>query len=267
VRPSTSHIPQPALQAPPPARHQPSISSMVTRVPCGHLRTTQNALAALQPTAAPSSPPFQRRTRRHTFPAPCLAPLPRGCRAPSRLERRTLKMAAHLPNPSTAAHTLASTRPSLSIDNHRCCACPLSPPLQPRYCTAACSLQVKVCTPVCCRGRRAVVSLAAASAAPTVSGQIGETVGQEWLQEDYVQVGTLGKVHGIRGEVVVTVETSFEEERFGRPGVLCVTRPGCLAAPACYGGRVRSASSLSHARAPWMRACAERSPRLAVQPQ
>ena len=36
-----------------------------------------------------------------------------------------------------------------------------------------------------------------------------------------LQVGRLGHAHGVAGEVVVNIETSSPEERFGRPGNLC----------------------------------------------
>lgn len=48
---------------------------------------------------------------------------------------------------------------------------------------------------------------------------IGTAVEPGWKDEDFIEVGTLGRPHGIRGEVVVSIDTSFPEERFANPGV------------------------------------------------
>lgn len=48
---------------------------------------------------------------------------------------------------------------------------------------------------------------------------VGTAVDAGWKDEDFVEVGTLGRPHGIQGEVVVSIDTSFPEERFSNPGV------------------------------------------------
>lgn len=48
---------------------------------------------------------------------------------------------------------------------------------------------------------------------------IGTEVESGWKDDDFIEVGTLGRPHGVRGEVVVSVDTSFPEERFANPGV------------------------------------------------
>lgn len=47
---------------------------------------------------------------------------------------------------------------------------------------------------------------------------IGSIVSAEWNDDDYIEVGTLGRAHGIKGEVIVGLSTSSPDERFGRPG-------------------------------------------------
>lgn len=48
---------------------------------------------------------------------------------------------------------------------------------------------------------------------------IGTAVEPGWKDADFIEVGTLGRPHGVRGEVVVSIDTSFPEERFASPGV------------------------------------------------
>lgn len=47
---------------------------------------------------------------------------------------------------------------------------------------------------------------------------VGAIVSTEWDDDDYIEVGTLGRAHGIKGEVIVGLSTSSPDERFGQPG-------------------------------------------------
>jgi hypothetical protein len=48
---------------------------------------------------------------------------------------------------------------------------------------------------------------------------VGSPVDTGWKDDDFLEVGTLGRPHGVSGEVVVQVDTSFPEERFANPGI------------------------------------------------
>ena len=50
---------------------------------------------------------------------------------------------------------------------------------------------------------------------------IGVSVGDSWSDDDYLVSGTLGKSHGVWGDVVVSVDTSTPEHDFGTAGVRC----------------------------------------------
>eukprot|EP00892_Ulva_mutabilis_P003998 jgi/Ulvmu1/1970/UM012_0132.1 len=54
---------------------------------------------------------------------------------------------------------------------------------------------------------------------------IGSIISTEWNDDDYVEVGTLGRAHGIKGEVIVGLSTSSPDERFGRPGKRYIQAP------------------------------------------
>lgn len=56
---------------------------------------------------------------------------------------------------------------------------------------------------------------------------VGTEVEAGWKDEDFIEVGTLGRPHGVRGEVVVSVDTSFPEQRFASPGVRFVSMLIC----------------------------------------
>jgi hypothetical protein len=40
-----------------------------------------------------------------------------------------------------------------------------------------------------------------------------------WHPDDFVEVGTLCRPHGVYGEMVVRIDTSFPKERFGTTGL------------------------------------------------
>jgi hypothetical protein len=110
-----------------------------------------------------------------------------------------------------ACHTSAADNSTLRA------ACDKKHAARWRSCGAPFSVSVKCLYPQ--HGTRLVMFNAGAG----VYGPGNAPVNVGRSDSDYIEIGTISRPHGLDGEMVVTIDTSFPEERFGIPGKRCVS--------------------------------------------